>query len=80
MGYYCDICLKDIKKKSKNSHLKYKSREEFENYKHIILTLKSVDIKDVDELLFLYTKAQIKKFNHYLLKGQFKSVFNNNQD
>ena len=25
-------------------------------------------------------KDQKKKFNHYLIKGQFKLVFNNNQD
>ena len=25
-------------------------------------------------------KGHNKKFNHYLLKGQYKSVFNDNQD
>ena len=25
MSYYCDICLKDFKKKSKQSHVKSKS-------------------------------------------------------
>ena len=39
--------------------------------------VKNVDIKDVDEVLFLYMKAHNKKFNQYLLKGQFKLVFNN---
>ena len=78
MRYYCDICLRDIKKKSKYSHLKSKSHKEFEKYKHILLSVKNVDIKDVDEILYLYIKD--KKFNHYLLKGQFKLVLNNNQD
>ena len=80
MRYSCDICLRDIKKKSKYSHLKSKSHKEFEKYKHIILSLKNVDIKDVDEILYLYMIEHNKKFNHYLIKGQFKSVFNNNQD
>ena len=40
MRYYCNICLLDIKKKSKHSHLKSKSHKEFEKYKHIILSLK----------------------------------------
>ena len=80
MSYYCEICLKDIKKKSKNSHLKSKSHKEFEKYEHIILSLKNVDIKDVDEILNLYMKDHNKKFNHYLLKGEFKLVFNDNQD
>ena len=78
MRYYCDICLRDIKRKSKHSHLKSKSHKEFEKCKHIILLLKNVDLKDVDEIFYLYMKDHNKKFNHYLLKGQFKLVFNNN--
>ena len=80
MTYYCDICLRDNRKKSKYSHLKSKSHKEFEKYKHIVLSLKNVDIKDVDEILYLYIKDHNKKFNHYLLKGKFKLVFNNNQN
>ena len=30
MSYCCEICLRDIKKKSKTSHLKSKSHKEFE--------------------------------------------------
>ena len=44
------------------------------------MSLKNVDIKDVDEILYFYLKDHNKKFNHYLLKGEFKLVFNNNQD
>ena len=51
MNYYCDIRLKDIKK-SKNFHLKSRSHKEFEKYKHKILSLKNVDIKDADEIKF----------------------------
>ena len=51
MSYYCEICLKDIKKKSKDSHLKSKSHEEIESYKHTSLSLKNIDTKDVDEIL-----------------------------
>ena len=40
MRYYCDICLRDVKKKSKYSHLKSKSHKEFEKCKHIILSFK----------------------------------------
>ena len=80
MSYCCAICLKDIKKKRKHSQLKSKSHKEFEKYKHIILSLKNVYIKDVDELLYLYMKDHNKIFNHYLLKGEIKLVFNDNQD
>ena len=77
MRYYCNICLLDIYKKSKHSHLKSKSHKEYEKYKHIILSLKNVDIKDVDEILYLYMIDHNKKFTQYLLKGQFILVFNN---
>ena len=80
MTYYCDICLRNIKKKSKYSHLKSKPHTELEKYKHIILSLKNVDIKDFVEILHFYIKDHNKIFNHYLLKGGFKLVFNNFQN
>ena len=52
MRYYCDICLRVIKKKSKYFHLKSKSLKEFEKYKHLILSLKIDDLKDANEILF----------------------------
>ena len=76
MRYYCNICLLDIKKKSKNSHIKSKAHKEFEKHKHIILSLKNVVIKDVDEILYFYMKDYNEKYNQYFLKGQFKFVFN----
>ena len=60
--------------------MKSKSHKKFEKYKDIILSFKNVDIKDVDGILYLYMKNHNKKFIHYLLKGQFKLVFNDNQD
>ena len=75
MRYYCNVCLLDIKKKSNYSHLKSKNHKELEKYKHIILSFKNVDIKDVDEILFLYVKDYNKKYIHHFLKGQFKLVF-----
>ena len=77
MRYYCNICLLDIKKKSNISHIKSKAHKEFERYKHIISSFKNVNLKDVDEILFLYVKGYNKKYIQYFLKGQFKLVFNN---
>ena len=72
MRYYCNICLGDIRKKSKYSHIKSKAHKEFERYKHIISSFINFDIKDVDEIFFLYVKDYNKKYIHYFLKGQFK--------
>ena len=37
-------------------------------------------MKDVDEIKYLCIKDHNKKPNHYLLKGEFELVFNDNQD
>ena len=68
MRYYCNICLRDIKKKSKYSHLKSKCHKEVEKYKHIILSFKNVDMKDVDEISYLYVKDYNKKYTQYFSK------------
>ena len=80
MRYYCDICLEDVKEKNKSFHLKSKCHTEFEKYNYIKLSLKNVDIKHVDETLCLYMKHHKKNFTHFVLKGEFKPVFNINQD
>ena len=43
--------LRNMKLKSKYSHLRSKSQKNFKRYKHIILSLKNVEIKDVDEII-----------------------------
>ena len=80
MSYYCEICLKENKKESKYSHQKFKPPKKFEENKHTKLSLKNVDIKDVDETLFLYMIDHNKKINQYLLKGKINLVLNDNQD
>ena len=67
-------------KKSKYSHLKSKLHKNFENFKHIILSLKNLDIKDADEILYLYKIDHNKKINRSPMSGECKLVFNNNQD
>ena len=79
MSYKCQISLRDIEKKSKYSRLKSNSHKEFEKYKQIVLSLKNVDIKDVDEKLFSYTIDHNNKFDDYLIIGEFKLVLNDNQ-
>ena len=54
MRYYCDICLREIKKKNKHSHMKSKSHKDFEKCKHIILSLKNLTSKMLMEY-YIYT-------------------------
>ena len=69
-----------MKIKSEYSHLKAKSHKNFEKYKHKILSLKHIDIKDVDDFLYLCMIDHNKNFDHYLIIGEFKLVFNDYQD
>ena len=54
MSYYCEINLRDIKKKSEYSHLKSKSHKEFEKNKYMDLTIENPNIDDIDEIFFAY--------------------------
>ena len=76
MDYYCDVCDKHIKPRSKYKHFKSKSHEEFDRCKLILLSLKDININDVDEAFYLYIIERNKKFHYYLVKCQFKLVFN----
>ena len=60
MDYYCDVCLKFIKVKSKDKPFKSNSQQEFNKCKHIILSHKNIDVNDVDEAFYLYIIEQKK--------------------
>ena len=70
-------CVKFLsnKTKSKYNHFISKSYQEFDKCKHILLSLKDIDINDVYEAFYLYFIEHNKKFDYYLVKCQFKLVF-----
>ena len=47
MEYYSDLCDKFIKPKSKYKHFKSNTYEEFDECKHIELTIENLDINNV---------------------------------
>ena len=63
------------KLKSKYNHFKSKSHHELNECKHIILSLKDIDINDVDEAFYLYIFEHNKRFDNYLVKCQFNLIF-----
>ena len=79
MDYYCDVCPKYIKLNSNYSRFKSKSYEEFHKCKHTILPHKDIDKNDVDEAFYLYIIEHNKTFDYYLLKCEFKLVFDDYQ-
>ena len=79
MDYYSEVCDKNIKHKKKYKHFISNNHEEFDKCYYIVLSLKDADINNVDEVFYLYLIEHIKKFGYYLMKCQFKLVFNDYQ-
>ena len=52
MSYYCYVCDKPIKNKSKIQHFKSNTHKEFD--KHIKLTTENPNINDIDEMFYAY--------------------------
>ena len=50
MSYYCDICDKTIKNKSKNKYLKSITHNELEKSIHIIHSIDNPKCFDVDDI------------------------------
>ena len=76
MDYYCDLCDIFIRPKSKYKHSKSTSHKEFDNCNHIKLTKASININDVYQPFYEYIMEQNTKFDYYLVKSEFKLVFN----
>ena len=73
------MCDKYVKPKIKYKLFTSNSHKDFDNCKHIVLYLKYIDLKDVDEAFSLYIIEHNNKFEYYLVKCQFYLVFNFNQ-
>ena len=79
MDYYCDLCDKFIKAKSKYKHFKGNIHKEFDRCKHIELTSENPNVNDIDEIFYAYFNENYKRFEYYFIKCHFKLVFNDNQ-
>ena len=49
MGYYCDVCDKYIKPKSKYKNFEPNVHKKLDKREHTFLSLKDIDINDVEE-------------------------------
>ena len=79
VSYYCSVCDKTIKLKSKNKHFNSNIHKEFDRLKHIKLTIENPNINDIGEIFYAYLIEHNKKYDFNLLKCEFKLIFNDNQ-
>ena len=77
MNFYCDICEKTIKLKSKNNHFESLTHIQYETSFRIKHTIQNPKFFDVDKLFSDSISDHNKKFDLYLVKCDFKIVFNN---
>ena len=61
MSYYCDVCDKIIKLKSRNKHFKSTNHKEFDRCKHVKLTIENPNINDLDRVFYSYIIEHKKK-------------------
>ena len=76
MDYYCEVCNKFIKPKSKYNHFKSNTHKNFDKCKHIKLTTENLNINNISKIFDAYIVEHKKKFDYYLLKCEFNLIFN----
>ena len=72
MDYYCDMCDKFIKTKSKYTRFLSNVHKELDLCKHIELTIENPNINDIGEKFYAYIIENNKKYDYYLVKCHFK--------
>ena len=75
MENYCDVCDEYIKPQSKSKHFKPDIHKELDECKHSLLSLKEIDVEDVDEAFYLYICEHNKKCYYHHLNCQFILAF-----
>ena len=78
MSYYCDICDKIIKSKSKNNHLKSITHNELEKSFRVNHSIENPKFFNVDYLYNDFINKHNKKYYFYYVKCNFSLVFDNN--
>ena len=77
MNYYCEICDKTIKIKSKNVHPKFLTRNQYQNCIRIISIFRNPYFFNIVIISNDYIINHIKNFDLCFLKIDFKLDFNN---
>ena len=77
ISYYCEGCDKTIKHKPKKNQLRCLTHNQDEISFQIKRTIKNLNLFDIDKTFKDYFTDRIRKFDLYLVKGDFNLFFNN---
>ena len=72
MNYYCRVCAKTIRHKSKNIHFKTITHEEYAKIFQINYTNKNPNFFNIDTLFIDYITNHNKKIELHLVRADFK--------
>ena len=64
MKDYCEVCHRFVKPTSKYKYFESKIQKEFDNCKHIKLTIKNPVINNIDRAFYEYIIQHNKKFDY----------------
>ena len=79
MDYYCEVCYICVYLYGKYKHFKSNYHKEFDKCKHIKLTIQNPNTNVMDEKFYAYNIEHNEKYAYYLIKCEFKLVFNDIQ-
>ena len=77
MSYYCSICDKSVKLKSKNKRIKSNIHKELAKSFHINYSVENPNFFDVDGIYNQFINIHVKKYYVYAVKCNFNLVFDN---
>ena len=63
MGYFCDVCDKSIRPKSKYKLFKSNDQNQVDRCKHIELMFENPNINNIDEIFHAYIIEHNKKYD-----------------
>ena len=75
MGYYCCVCDKTIRNKSKNKNFRSRTQNELTQFIRINHTMENLDFFDNDGLFNDHITNHNKRLEFYLISGVSKLVF-----
>ena len=61
MDYYSEVCNLFIRPKSEYKHFKSNVHKKIDKYKHIILTIETLNLSGLDSIFYSYITGHIKK-------------------
>ena len=75
-NYYCSICFKTIKHKSKKKHSNTESHKFVSDYVTIKYQVKDPNFDEIEDIQEKYINEHIKKFIWYGIVCKFKTISN----